>query len=63
MQLEGSPIVEAANDRFDATMINIVTWNSANDSNRNCKQIKSDASIQVTHSNAMHALISTERQW
>ena len=47
MQLEGSPVVLAANDRFDATMTNIVTWNDPSDSSQQSKEIESNATIQV----------------
>lgn len=45
MQLEGSPSVEAANDRFDATMTNVVRWEATADGQL---QLRSDTEIQVT---------------
>ena len=50
LQLEGSPVVEAANNRFDATMTNVVTWSapaSENGHDESSKQLESNAEIQV----------------
>lgn len=44
-QLEGSPAVEAANDRFQATMVNDVRW--ASSSSSDLLELTSDTSIQV----------------
>lgn len=46
MQLQGSKTILAANDRFDATMTNIVTWED--DGQQEAKHICSDTSIQVS---------------
>ena len=45
MQLEGSPAVEAANDKFSATMVNKVRWGSLADPG--LLELKSDTAIQV----------------
>ena len=47
MQLEGSSIARAANDRFDATMTNVVTWSDPPETAARSKQLASDAQIQV----------------
>ena len=44
LQLKGSPAVEKANDRFDATMSNVVRWQDAPGGG---KQIVSDTFLQV----------------
>lgn len=44
MQLRGSKAVEAANERFDATMTNVVRWQEAPGGG---KQIASDTTICV----------------
>ena len=46
LQLEGSETVKAANDRFEATMTNIVRWGGAAASTS--KEISSNTSIQVS---------------
>ncbi len=46
MQLEGSPAVEAANDKFSATMENKVRWGSSAEAG--LLELRSDTSIQVT---------------
>ena len=46
LQLEGSKAVVAANDRFTATMTNVVTWEDGNESQA-AKLICSDTSIEV----------------
>ena len=46
MQLEGSKTVQAANDRFEATMTNIVRWSGAPSSTS--KEISSNTAIQVS---------------
>ena len=45
VQLEGSPAVEAANDRFSATMENKVRWGSS--AEPGLLELRSDTSIQV----------------
>ena len=45
LQLQGSKAIVAANDRFDATMTNIVTWEG--DEAQELKQLSSNTSIQV----------------
>ncbi len=45
MQLEGSRAVEAANNRFEATMTNIVRWGGAPASSSS--EISSNTAIQV----------------
>ena len=49
VQLQGSPAVDAANDRFSATMNNVVRWSDASPSaaGAQCKQLRSDTEIQV----------------
>ena len=49
MQLQGSPAVEAANDRFSATMTNVVRWSDAAAAAAGVqrKQLRSDTAIQV----------------
>ena len=47
MQLEGSSVAKAANDRFDATMTNIVTWHDPPTTGRFTKELESNAIIQV----------------
>ena len=49
VQLQGSPAVEAANDRFSATMTNVVRWSDAAASAAGAqrKQLRSDTEIQV----------------
>lgn len=58
LQLRGSKAIEAANERFDATMTNVVRWqeaspadadasSSSSDSVSGGKQLVSDTSIQV----------------
>ncbi len=46
LQLQGSKTIVAANDRFDATMTNIVTWEG--DEHSEAKHLCSDTSIQVS---------------
>ena len=48
-QLQGSPAVEAANDRFSATMTNVVRWSdaAASAAGSQRKQLRSDTEIQV----------------
>lgn len=46
MQLEGSQTVQAANDRFEATMTNAVRWSGAPSSAS--KEISSNTAIQVS---------------
>lgn len=45
-RLEGSPAVQSANDRFSATMTNVVHWTASEQLGH--KDICSDTSIQVT---------------
>ena len=45
LQLEGSKTVEAANNRFEATMTNVVRWGGAPSSSS--KEISSNTAIQV----------------
>ena len=45
LQLQGSKAIVAANDRFDATMTNVVTWEG--DESEEVKQLCSKTSIQV----------------
>jgi len=47
VQLEGSRVVQNANDRFDATMTNHVTFSSPSDAAQGTKQLESDATIQA----------------
>ncbi len=49
VQLEGSRVVQAANDRFDATMTNVVTFSSPADAPQGTKQLESNATIQACH--------------
>ncbi|KAK9846413.1 hypothetical protein WJX81_003330 [Elliptochloris bilobata] len=47
-ELQGSPAVEAANDRFSATMTNVVRWSdTAPAAGAQRKQLRSDTEIQV----------------
>lgn len=46
LQLQGSKAIVAANDRFDATMTNIVTWEG--EEAQELKQLCSNTSIQVS---------------
>ena len=46
MQLEGSPAVEAANDKFSATMVNKVRWGLLADPG--LLELNSDTAIQVS---------------
>lgn len=46
LQLRGSKSVEAANDKFTATMTNVVRWQEA-ESGGSGKEICSDTSLQV----------------
>lgn len=39
-------MAKAANDRFDATMTNVVTWHDP--PGKNVKELESNASIQVS---------------
>lgn len=47
LQLQGSGFVEGINDRFDATMTNIVRWREPALAQH--KEITSDTTIQVVH--------------
>lgn len=47
LQLRGSKAVEAANDRFDATMTNAVRWQEAEPPSASGKQLASDTEICV----------------
>ncbi len=47
-QLQGSPAVEAANDRFSATMTNVVRWgDAAAPAATPRRQLRSDTEIQA----------------
>jgi hypothetical protein len=46
MQLEGSPAVQAANDKFQATMVNDVRWGKS--ATPDLLELNSDTSIQAT---------------
>uniref|UniRef100_A0ACD5WW79 Uncharacterized protein n=1 Tax=Avena sativa TaxID=4498 RepID=A0ACD5WW79_AVESA len=46
-KLEGSPLVEAQNDKFSASMVNKVFCNSSSDGST-LQQLTSDATIEVT---------------
>lgn len=54
-QLEGSPAVEAANDRFSATMENKVRWGSSAEAG--LLELRSDTSIQVSLRLFAHATL------
>ncbi len=48
LQLQGSPAVEAANDRFSATMTNVVRWgDAAAPAAAPRRQLRSDTEIQA----------------
>ena len=47
VQLQGSRVVESINDRFTATMTNVVRWQTAEEAGASEERICSDATIQV----------------
>ncbi len=60
VQLEGSSFVEGINEKFDATMTNIVRWREPSLAQK--KEITSDTTIQVLHGGGALCVGGGERE-